>query len=229
MAMIAITPNHMKKARTVLKALCEAWKAITPVIEDLGKFEDLKNMAMIAITPNHMKKARTVLEALCEAWKTITPVIEDLGKFEDLKNMAMIAITPNHMKKAKTVLKALCEAWKTITPMIESPGKFENIKNMAMIAITLNHIRVADIDEKLHGFLAELWIGRDRTQAADTTGRSTQLECLPTQQAAGIMNTPGDEATQTQVSRKQVLTGGVGTRQVAIVVAIVALAVTARK
>ncbi|OAP61152.1 hypothetical protein AYL99_03353 [Fonsecaea erecta] len=49
---ISMRGSRVKRAGTVLEAFCEAWKAITPVIEDLGKFEDLKNMAMIAITLN---------------------------------------------------------------------------------------------------------------------------------------------------------------------------------
>ncbi|KAH0846413.1 hypothetical protein AYO21_07150 [Fonsecaea monophora] len=51
---ISIERSHVDRARMVLEAFCEAWQAITPQIEDRGKFEDLKNMAMIATVLSHL-------------------------------------------------------------------------------------------------------------------------------------------------------------------------------
>ncbi|OAP58259.1 hypothetical protein AYL99_07349 [Fonsecaea erecta] len=67
---------------------------------------------------------------------------------------------------------------------------------------------VVDIDKKLQRLIVELATGRDKTQAADELvehllQQGDRLNWSPylLQQAAGFMNTPGDEATQTQVSR----------------------------
>ncbi|KIX98269.1 uncharacterized protein Z520_06349 [Fonsecaea multimorphosa CBS 102226] len=51
---IPIESSHVDKAKMVLEAFCEAWKVLTPKIEDQGKFEDFKNMARIATILNHL-------------------------------------------------------------------------------------------------------------------------------------------------------------------------------